>query len=851
MSLDTPVRADTGVPLWPGFSPSTYPIEDPLGRNSSPVDASPIADFTPGRSEIAALSHVHSAVADSSDPVAAVRSALAAVVAATHAEAGSLWLFHSDGRLVRVGHHGLSPQYLDEFAGRPDWERVQMAILGQDDVVAHGEGIPPRSGVSEIQPPPGIHSTLVIPLRTRGMRVGSVLMGSSDRAWARKHSLDFLRALGNILGSALDTTRLVADLRSRQELHEGLLHATHDAIVLTDPSGVVTQGNVALERLLGRTRGELVGMSLFQLLDPASQAGMRERFRELIETNSPMIGESPAFRHADGTLVPVVINATRYMQSSGDVVGAVAVIHDDRERRAADLRVREAHERLVHLLQHLDVGVALVRLADLSVAEHNPALLRVLGRVDALGCRLEGLVPGAAFREIGRLLERALASRGAQSVSDIEVKRPDGAARYWNVTLAPIPTTGRDLPALAVLTVSDITSRRDLEERYRHAQKMEAVGTLAGGIAHEFNNLLTAIIGNVTLSLLDLPEDHPLAPGLRDCESAAQRAADLTRQMLGFGRRTPLRMRPTDLRETISDSLPLVSRVLDPRITIERTDAEDLWTTLADPAHVGQALMNLCVNARDAMPEGGQLRVATRNVPEGHLPGREGDFVLLEVTDTGQGMPPETVERIFEPFFTTRGPSHGPGLGLSVVHGIVEQHAGWIDCTSAPGAGTTFRIYLPRHREDERPVLAAAGQGEVVLVVDDEESVRALARSVLERLGYRVLQAADGLEALNLVRDLRGAVDIVILDQTMPRLSGLETLRELRRLAPELPVVLTSGYEPGGGPQGGDGELADGFLPKPYAPDALSRAVRNLLDSAARESDTRPADLSRGARKRS
>ena len=382
-----------------------------------------------------------------------------------------------------------------------------------------------------------------------------------------------------------------------------------------------------------------------------------------------------------------------------------------------------------------------------------------------------------------------------------------------------------------MLTISDVSERHELEDRYRHAQKMEAIGTLAGGFAHEFNNLLTAIMGNVSLSLLDLPPGHGVVPGLRDAEAASQRAADLTRQLLGFSRRSPMHAVPCDLGKAVRDGLALIDRTFDPRIVIDCEVAEDLWRVRADIAQVTQVLVNLAVNARDAMPQGGRLRLALRNVCAMPLkPRARMDVVLLEVSDTGDGMEPDVLARMYEPFFTTKGPDRGTGLGLSVVHGIVEQHGGWIECESRAGSGTTFRVFLPR-LDAVAGLRGPSGRGERVLVVDDEPALRGLARSVLERQGYRVEVAADGVEALERLR--KGLqVDLVLLDQTMPRLSGLQTLAVLRQEAPGLAVALTSGFEPGSGPETGPpGMQADAFLLKPYAPDSLGAFVREVLDS--------------------
>jgi two-component system cell cycle sensor histidine kinase/response regulator CckA len=399
--------------------------------------------------------------------------------------------------------------------------------------------------------------------------------------------------------------------------------------------------------------------------------------------------------------------------------------------------------------------------------------------------------------------------------------------------------------------IADITKakqpaveRQRLEAQLRQAQKMEAVGTLAGGIAHDFNNLLQAIHGYTELLLLDKKETDSGHDELQGILRAAKRGAELTQQLLTFSRKEGSELSQLDLNSEVQRTIQLLERTIPKMIEIEFFPAGDLKPAYADSAQIEQVLLNLAVNAKDAMPDGGKLTLATGNALldeefcRTHAGAQPGDYVSLTITDTGRGMDNATLEHIFEPFFTTKGLAAGTGLGLAMVYGIVKSHGGYIECTSEPERGTSFKIFLPDAGSDPGPErvkpqqsLAPIGGTETILLVDDESFIRDLGEQMLTKFGYRVLTSPDGETALELYLGRADEIDLIVLDLIMPGMGGRKCLERLRELDLKTPVLIASGYPSDRSTRESIEAGAVGFVAKPFKLLRLLEAVRAALDN--------------------
>jgi hypothetical protein len=398
---------------------------------------------------------------------------------------------------------------------------------------------------------------------------------------------------------------------------------------------------------------------------------------------------------------------------------------------------------------------------------------------------------------------------------------------------------------IQLAVVMDVTGRCDLEEQLRQAQKMEAVGMLAGGVAHDFNNLLTIINGYSQLILNNLPKNDPNRHSAEQIMKAGDRAAGLTNQLLAFSRRQVMQPKVLDLNHVVTGLSAMLRRLIGEDIDLQLTLREDLGRVNADPGQIEQVMMNLVVNARDAMPQGGSLTIETANVTlddnyaQRHIAVKPGPYVLLAVSDTGKGMDEATKSRLFEPFFTTKEPGKGTGLGLSTVFGIVKQSGGSVQVYTEQGTGSSVKVYLPRI--DQKVQLERAGRrktslrgSETILLVEDDEMVRTLVRETLEREGYKVIDSADPVEAQRLADGHRGKIQLLITDVVMPKLSGKELARSLTHIRPDLKVLYMSGYTDSAIVNSGILQKEVSFLQKPFTPASLSSKVREVIDGDAK-----------------
>jgi PAS domain S-box-containing protein len=617
-----------------------------------------------------------------------------------------------------------------------------------------------------------------------------------------------------------------------------------DGVILIDADAGVLMFNPACERLFGYAAAEVIGQNV-KMLMPASYRDEHDRyidnFRRTGERQIIGIGREVVGRRKDGSTFPMDLSVGEAKQDGESIF--VGIIHDLTERHQAERALRESAARLETLVNTAVDGVILIDAAA-NVLMLNPACEHLFGyaAAEVIGHNVKMLMPPQYRDEHDRYIdnfrrtgERKIIGIGREVVG----QRKDGSTFPMDLSVGEAEQDGE---SIFVGIVHDLTERKRTSEQLVQAQKMETVGQLSGGIAHDFNNLLTVIVGNAEFLSEQLgprPDLQRLADAIAQ---AGDRGAELTQRLLAFGRRQTLRPTEINCNNLLGSFRQLLRRTMREDIEIRMMLDDQLWTAVADPAQLESAVLNLALNAQDAMPDGGCLSVATANVPLDHryhdlhpeVP--PGHYVMVAMTDDGQGMPKDVLDRVFEPFFTTKEVGKGSGLGLSMVYGFVKQSNGHVAIYSEPGLGTTVRIYLPSSSTMVQPAPGVvplddeeepSGQ-EIVLVAEDDPFVRSYAVACLESLGYAVISAVDGPNALQMLASGVSA-DILFTDVVMPGgVNGLELAERARALRPELKVVLTSGYALE--TLAGRGRLpADTLvLNKPYRKAELARRLREV-----------------------
>ena len=629
-----------------------------------------------------------------------------------------------------------------------------------------------------------------------------------------------------------------------------LYESMRDAFVLVDMAGNLKEWNSAYSDLLGYTDDELRRLTSGDLTPPRWHAKEARILADQILPDGYSEVYDKEYRRKDGTIIPVELRTFLLRNEAGEPAGMWAIVRDLGQRRAAEAALKESEEKFRSLYTAMTEGMALHELVrdssgtpvDYLLLDVNPAFESITGlpRQSVIGRRASKVYGTGAAPFLETYAEVATAGRPThfetlfepmQKVFSIMVFSP-GQNRFATV-------------------FQDITARRAAEKeserlqaQFLQAQKMEAVGRLAGGVAHDFNNMLQAILGYTELSLHDVEPGSPLAENIREIDKAARRSADLTRQLLAFSRQQPASPKVLDLNETVTGMLKMLRRLAGEDIDLAWMPAMELRPVRIDPTQLDQILANLLVNARDAIASVGKVTIGTDNAMfdaaycaehPGFVPG---EYAVLEVSDDGCGMDQETRAQLFEPFFTTKPVGQGTGLGLATVYGIVKQNNGFINVYSEPGQGSTFRVYLPLCPAEE-PSPSEAGQSnqppggtETVLLVEDEEVILSLARSMLERLGYTVLAAPAPTEALRLAAEHAGQIALLITDVVMPEMNGRDLADRLTATNSDLRCLFMSGYTADVISHRGVLEADVLFLQKPFSLHALAAKVREALDAS-------------------
>ncbi len=795
-------------------------------------------------------------------------------------DCGGVYLVNAKTGDLNLSHHkGLPLRFVESAAhyasDSPQARMVkkQKPIYGKYQEISKSEHDSHRSeGLKAIAVIPIIHDEQVVAVLNVASHTHDEIPIGAQMT---------LNSIAAQMGGVFSRLSAEAAMQDSQKNLQALFSGIEDFLFVLDYNGNILHVNPAVENRLGYSANEILSMNVVNLHSP-------NRREEAISTISAMIAGERSdcpipLMTKNGELVPVETKVTMGRWSGQNVL--FGICRDITERKQAEEQLQKAHdelERRVHArtaelakaVEDLQREIAVRKQTEQSLRRSEERFLEIAENIREVFWLFDWIEQKVVYvspayeilwgRSVENLYNRyddwadsiynddlqfaqesfsEIAQTGKSMTREYRIVRPNGDVRWISDNSFAIKNEKGQVCRIAGVA-EDITARKCAEEerkkfeaQVQQGQRLEALGTLAGGIAHDFNNLLMAVQGNASFLLYDMSSSNPQYEPLKNIEKAVRSGAKLTSQLLGYARKGKYHVKPINLDQLIRHTIDVIGRTRKD-ISFDHSNTKDLFTIEAEQDQIEQVLLNLYVNAADSMPGGGKIITNTKNAnhenihSENYDP-KPGNYVQLTVKDTGIGMDPKTLERIFEPFFTTKELGKGTGLGLASVYGIIKSHGGYIEVDSEVGHGSTFTIFLPASRKDTAPIVKPSGQfieGDgTILLIDDEDLVLEAGVKMLERLGYSVIRASSGMEAVEIYKDKKDVIDLVILDMVMPELGGGETFDKMKKVNPKIKVLLSSGYSK-------DGKATEilnrgcmGFIQKPFSLQKLSEKVNDVL----------------------